>query len=68
MNKQLKLVENAGQWWKSDVMAVFEEFVRNGGEPNVSDAHTINGQPGDLYPCSGPGIYNYFASLRSMLF
>ncbi|CAN6555468.1 unnamed protein product [Malus baccata var. baccata] len=43
-----------GQWWKSNVVAVFEEFVRNGGEPNVSDAHTINGQPGDLYPCSGP--------------
>ncbi|KAK1363500.1 hypothetical protein POM88_039061 [Heracleum sosnowskyi] len=24
----------------------------NGGAPNVSDAYTINGQPGDLYNCS----------------
>ncbi|XP_062004299.1 laccase-15-like [Rosa rugosa] len=41
-----------GEWWKSDVMEVLDEFVRTGGTPNVSDAYTINGQPGDLYPCS----------------
>ncbi|KAL6209793.1 hypothetical protein ACLB2K_020732 [Fragaria x ananassa] len=41
-----------GEWWKQDVMKVFQEFVRSGGPPNVSDAYTINGQPGDLYPCS----------------
>ncbi|KAK9942061.1 hypothetical protein M0R45_007750 [Rubus argutus] len=40
------------EWWKKDVMEVLEEFVRTGGAPNVSDAYTINGQPGDLYPCS----------------
>ncbi|KAL6269449.1 hypothetical protein ACE6H2_026360 [Prunus campanulata] len=33
-------------------MEVLEEFIRTGGAPNVSDAHTINGQPGDHYPCS----------------
>ncbi|BFG40974.1 hypothetical protein CerSpe_272480 [Prunus speciosa] len=33
-------------------MEVLEEFIRTGGAPNVSDAHTINGQPGDLYPFS----------------
>lgn len=41
-----------GEWWKSDVQQVMEEFLRNGGDPNVSDAFLINGQPGDLYPCS----------------
>ncbi|KAM5549342.1 hypothetical protein ABKV19_000657 [Rosa sericea] len=41
-----------GEWWKQDVMEVLNEFVRTGGAPNASDAYTINGQPGDLYPCS----------------
>lgn len=51
-------VENAAEWWKKDVMEVLEEFVRTGGAPNVSDAYTINGQPGDLYPCSKPGMFS----------
>ncbi|XP_052191137.1 laccase-15-like [Diospyros lotus] len=46
-----------GEWWKRDVMSVLEEFVRTGGAPNDSDAFTINGQPGDLYPCSKPGTF-----------
>ncbi|XP_075522880.1 laccase-14-like [Primulina tabacum] len=41
-----------GDWWKSDVQQVMEEFLRTGGDPNVSDAYVINGQPGDQYPCS----------------
>ncbi|GAV71269.1 Cu-oxidase domain-containing protein/Cu-oxidase_2 domain-containing protein/Cu-oxidase_3 domain-containing protein, partial [Cephalotus follicularis] len=41
-----------GEWWKKDIIEVYEEFMRNGGDPNVSDAYLINGQPGDLYPCS----------------
>ncbi|KAL8523587.1 hypothetical protein ACS0TY_013533 [Phlomoides rotata] len=41
-----------GEWWKEDVMRVREEFVASGGQPRDSDAYTINGQPGDLYPCS----------------
>ncbi|CAH2044834.1 unnamed protein product, partial [Thlaspi arvense] len=41
-----------GEWWKRDVREVVEDFMRNGGEPNVSDALTINGHPGFLYPCS----------------
>ncbi|XP_065847104.1 laccase-15-like [Euphorbia lathyris] len=46
-----------GEWWKRDVMEVFKDFVRSGGNPNVSDAFTINGQPGDLYPCSSSGTF-----------
>ncbi|CAE6227536.1 unnamed protein product [Arabidopsis arenosa] len=41
-----------GEWWKRDVREVLEEFIRTGGAPNVSDALTINGHPGFLYPCS----------------
>ncbi|CAL9242536.1 unnamed protein product [Arabidopsis halleri] len=41
-----------GEWWKRDVREVVEEFIRTGGAPNVSDALTINGHPGFLYPCS----------------
>jgi laccase len=44
-----------GEWWKNDVNEVYTEFIESGGAPNVSDAITINGQPGDLYPCSKSG-------------
>lgn len=41
-----------GEWWNKDV----EEVVRQGNNlglpPNMSDAHTINGKPGPLFPCS----------------
>ncbi|GMN51891.1 hypothetical protein TIFTF001_021042 [Ficus carica] len=41
-----------GECWKKDIVEVFNEFLVKGGDPNISDAYTINGQPGDLYPCS----------------
>ncbi|KOM55955.1 hypothetical protein LR48_Vigan10g184700 [Vigna angularis] len=41
-----------GEWWKSQVKDVHEEFIKTGGTPNTSDAITINGQPGDFFPCS----------------
>ncbi|KAG6583335.1 Laccase-3, partial [Cucurbita argyrosperma subsp. sororia] len=33
----------------------YHEFIAlfTGAAPNVSDAYTINGQPGDFYRCSG---------------
>ncbi|ONK60999.1 uncharacterized protein A4U43_C08F24930 [Asparagus officinalis] len=40
-----------GEWWKKDVTEMYNE-TRGGLEPEPSDAYTINGQPGDLYPCS----------------
>lgn len=46
----------AGDWWKSDIEEVLQEFIRTGGDPNASDALTINGQPGHLYPCSKQGF------------
>jgi laccase len=33
------------------VEALFE-VTKRGGNPNISDANTINGQPGDQFPCS----------------
>ncbi|GLJ52166.1 hypothetical protein SUGI_1109620 [Cryptomeria japonica] len=46
-----------GEWWNSNPIDVINEAIRTGGGPNVSDAFTINGQPGDLYPCSSSGAY-----------
>ncbi|KAF7820362.1 laccase-15-like [Senna tora] len=34
-----------GEWWKQDIVQVFNDFRKNGGDPMVSDAYTINGQP-----------------------
>ncbi|PKI62206.1 hypothetical protein CRG98_017404 [Punica granatum] len=41
-----------GEWWDANPIDVVREATRTGGAPNVSDAYTINGQPGDLYNCS----------------
>ncbi|KAL8162633.1 hypothetical protein V2J09_014122 [Rumex salicifolius] len=41
-----------GEWWKADPVQVIRQATRTGAAPNVSDAYTINGQPGDLYNCS----------------
>ncbi|KHN00776.1 Laccase-15 [Glycine soja] len=46
-----------GEWWTSDVNEVFRQSMETGGAPNVSDALTINGQPGDLFPCSSPETF-----------
>ncbi|KAF3953943.1 hypothetical protein ACB098_04G070100 [Castanea mollissima] len=40
-----------GEWWNGDVDAVENEMMFYGGGPNSSDAYTINGLPGPLYPC-----------------
>ncbi|VAH81362.1 unnamed protein product [Triticum turgidum subsp. durum] len=41
-----------GEWWNANPVEVIREAQRTGGAPNVSDAFTVNGQPGDLYNCS----------------
>ncbi|KAL4197681.1 hypothetical protein AMTRI_Chr04g252310 [Amborella trichopoda] len=46
-----------GEWWKNDVMEVMETMLESGDEPEISNAYTINGQPGDLYNCSQPGTF-----------
>ncbi|KAF5200188.1 Laccase-5, partial [Thalictrum thalictroides] len=41
-----------GEWWDANPIDVVREAARTGAAPNISDAYTINGQPGDLYNCS----------------
>ncbi|PIA36905.1 hypothetical protein AQUCO_03200101v1, partial [Aquilegia coerulea] len=41
-----------GEWWNANPIHVVNQALRTGTAPNVSDAYTINGQPGDLYNCS----------------
>ncbi|XP_022684582.1 laccase-21 [Setaria italica] len=45
-----------GEWWNADAEKLFEETKR-GGDVNISDANTINGQPGDQFPCSKNGTF-----------
>ncbi|MED6141244.1 hypothetical protein PIB30_101317, partial [Stylosanthes scabra] len=40
------------EWWKEDIVQVFNNFKTSGGDAVLSDAYTINGQPGDLNNCS----------------
>ncbi|KAG6422956.1 hypothetical protein SASPL_113339 [Salvia splendens] len=46
-----------GEWWNAKVETVYKEFLTNGIDPQVSNAFLINGQPGDLYPCSKQDTY-----------
>lgn len=48
-HKEITLV--LGEWWNSDVEAVINQALQTGGAPNISDAHTINGKPGQLFKC-----------------
>uniref|UniRef100_J3L264 laccase n=1 Tax=Oryza brachyantha TaxID=4533 RepID=J3L264_ORYBR len=40
-----------GEWWHADVETVERQGSMLGMAPNMSDAHTINGKPGPLFPC-----------------
>ncbi|VVB13786.1 unnamed protein product [Arabis nemorensis] len=47
-----------GEWWKKkNIMDIPGSANKTGGEPAISDAYTINGQPGYLYPCSKPDTF-----------
>eukprot|EP00261_Vitis_vinifera_P030721 XP_019071964.1 PREDICTED: laccase-15-like [Vitis vinifera] len=54
-----------GQWWKSDVNAVRDEVLAVGADGNASNSLLINGQPGDLLPCSKSTNLFYTVSLNS---
>ena len=41
-----------GEWWNNDVEEIEKQGNQMGLPPNMSDAHTINGKPGPLFPCS----------------
>ncbi|KAH8496950.1 hypothetical protein H0E87_019611 [Populus deltoides] len=44
----------AGEWWKADVEAVVNQATMTGLPPNISDAHTVNGQTGAVPGCTSP--------------
>ncbi|KAK9000957.1 hypothetical protein V6N11_082753 [Hibiscus sabdariffa] len=46
-----------GEWWNANIVDIQNEALALGGAPNVSDAYTINGWPGDIYPCSINQMY-----------
>ncbi|XP_010937049.1 putative laccase-9 [Elaeis guineensis] len=46
-----------GEWWNANVSEVIADALRTGADPQISDAYTVNGQPGDLYNCSKPGTF-----------
>ncbi|CAJ1953267.1 unnamed protein product [Sphenostylis stenocarpa] len=48
-----------GEWYKRDMMQILHSALATGGEPSVSDAYTINGQPGDFYDCSKEATYRF---------
>ncbi|KAM7278865.1 hypothetical protein ACFE04_005999 [Oxalis oulophora] len=45
-----------GNWWKQDIMQMFDTYVTKKRIPPVSDSFLINGQPGDNFPCSEQGL------------
>ncbi|KAK4407722.1 Laccase-12 [Sesamum angolense] len=44
-----------GEWWNTNIVDELMQAMLTGTAPNISDAYTINGQPGDLYDCSSQG-------------
>ncbi|KAL0370735.1 UNVERIFIED_CONTAM: Laccase-3 [Sesamum angustifolium] len=49
-----------GEWWDRDIISVLRQATFTGAAPNVSDAYTINGQPGDLYRCSSKETTKFY--------
>ncbi|KAL5161898.1 Laccase-7 [Glycine soja] len=48
--KQVPII--LGDWYDANVVDVETQALASGGPPNVSNAFTINGLPGDLFNCS----------------
>ncbi|KAL5560054.1 hypothetical protein UlMin_036265 [Ulmus minor] len=44
-------------WFNGDVKQLIDVALATGGEPNISDAFTLNGWPGALYNCSNEKTY-----------
>ncbi|KAI6704756.1 hypothetical protein NL676_007718 [Syzygium grande] len=46
------------EWYARDTKDIIDEALDSGGDPDLSVAYTINGQPGDTYSCSNGSAYN----------
>ncbi|KAG0469130.1 hypothetical protein HPP92_018458 [Vanilla planifolia] len=65
-----------GEWWNQNPIDVVRQATLTGAAPDISDAFTINGQPGDFYNCSSketvvfpvkPGETNLFRFINAAL-
>jgi laccase len=45
-------IVNVGSWYLEDVNALVSEDLETGADTPRSNSYVINGQPGDLLPCS----------------
>ncbi|XP_011008003.1 PREDICTED: laccase-7-like [Populus euphratica] len=54
-NKEVPIL--LGEWWNANVADIERQAAATGALPNISDAYTINGLPGDLYNCSRNRMY-----------
>ncbi|KAL6987401.1 laccase [Sarracenia purpurea var. burkii] len=50
--RRIKEVRLQREWWNHDVETIVNQANNLGLPPQPSDAHTINGKPGPLFPCS----------------
>ncbi|KAL2488609.1 Laccase-3 [Forsythia ovata] len=57
-NKEIPIL--LGEWWNRDIISVLRQAQFTGAAPNVSDAYTINGKPGDLYKCSSKETAKFY--------
>jgi laccase len=46
-----------GEWWNKDIRKLIADVLSTGSDFPPSDANTINGQPGDMFPCSSNGTF-----------
>ncbi|KAL5709242.1 laccase [Ranunculus cassubicifolius] len=46
-----------GEWFGANVVELEEHLIASGGVSTLSDARTINGLTGPLYPCSANSVY-----------
>ncbi|KAJ6677072.1 LACCASE-1 [Salix viminalis] len=46
-----------GEWWNEDPDEVEKRMMLTGAGPDSSDAYTMNGLPGPLYPCSNQDTF-----------
>ncbi|XP_030450028.1 laccase-7-like isoform X2 [Syzygium oleosum] len=53
----LIILPKSGEWWNGNVIDLQNQAQALGVPPSNSDAFTINGRPGDLYPCSKKHTY-----------
>ncbi|KAF2290093.1 hypothetical protein GH714_002085 [Hevea brasiliensis] len=59
---QMEEVIILGEWWNNDVEEIVKQGNKLGLPPNASDARTINGKPGPLFPCSEKYTFSMWLS------